>query len=259
MSAPRFRALGGQDAELPTAAVLDAIVADAAPRAGRALSRPRTIGVMVASVDGHATVQGRSGGLGGPADRAIFRGLRERADALLVGPTTLNRERYSTTLDPEQRQARIARGASPEPLMATITRSLALDDDLPLLFEEQVETVVYTESDERPAWQGERVDVVRLDAATPAAALADLHARGVEHVDCEGGPTLLAALAGDGLLDELVLTVSPLLVGIGSALGGPLPILHGDVGTEPLRLRLRGVWESDEMLFLHYHLPGSPA
>lgn len=254
MSDPAFRSFAAPDAEIAASGVLDAIVADRAPAAS---GRPRTIGVMVASVDGHATVEGRSGGLGGPADRAIFRGLRERADALLVGPSTLNRERYSTTLDPDQRAARVALGRTPEPLLATVSRSLAIERDLPLFHEDVLRVVVYTASDDRPEWDPERVDVVRLDDATPAAALRDLHERGVGHVNCEGGPTLLAGLVREGLLDELVVTVSPLLVGTDPALGELLPIVHGSVGDEPRPLRLRGVWRSDDMLFLHYHLGSS--
>ncbi len=259
MSDPAFRSFAAPDAESPAADVLDAIVADAAPGAGGPGStRPRTIGVMVASVDGHATVEGRSGGLGSPADRAIFRGLRERADALLVGPTTLNRERYSTTLDPDQRAARIAIGRTPEPLLVTVSRSLSIERDLPLFHEPVLRVVVYTESDAATDWDPARVDVVRLPEATPAAALDDLHRRDVGLVNCEGGPTLLAGLIRDGLLDELVLTVSPLLVGSDPTLGTLLPIVHGSVGDQPRQLALRGVWRSDDMLFLHYHL-GSPA
>lgn len=255
MTAPAFRSFAAPDVAVAASAVLDAIVADPAPDAGGPSSaRPRTIGVMVASVDGHATVEGRSGGLGSPADRAIFRGLRERADGLLVGPTTLNRERYSTTLDPDQRDARIALGRTPEPLLATVSRSLAIERDLPLFHEDVLRVVVYTASDERPDWDPARVDVVQLDDPTPAAALRDLRGRGLEHVNCEGGPTLLAGMVREGLLDELVLTVSPLLVGSDPALGTLLPIVHGSVGDEPRPLRLRGVWRSDDNLFLHYHL-----
>jgi len=254
VSDPTFRSFAAPDVSVPAADVLDAIVADAGPVPA---DRPRTIGVMVASVDGHATVDGRSGGLGNPADRAIFRGLRERADALLVGPTTLNRERYSTTLDPDQRERRVAAGRNPEPLLATVSRSLAIERDLPLFQEDVLRVAVYTASDEQPDWDPERVDVVRLDPATPATALRDLHDRGIAHVNCEGGPTLLAGLVRDGLLDELLLTVSPLLVGSDPTLGNLLPIVHGSVGDQPRSLELRGVWRSDDMLFLHYHLGSS--
>lgn len=256
MTGPAFRAFGGGDAT-SAAAVLDAIVADPAPAVA---GRPRTIGVMVTSVDGHAAVEGRSGKLGGPEDRAIFRGLRERADALLVGPGTLNRERYSTTLDAHQREARTAQGLPPEPLLATLSRGFTLDEDVPLLHEPLTRALIYTEAEPTYAVEEDHVEVVRLARATGAAALADLRARGVGTVNCEGGPSLLAALVREGVLDELLLTVSPKLAGGDDA----LTILRGALGDgEGPHLRdlaLRGVWRSGDVLFLHYHLvPGEPA
>lgn len=262
-AAPTFCALQAGDAS-DASAVLEAILADAAPTVA---GRPRTIGVMVASVDGHATLEGRSGGLGSPEDREVFRGLRSRADALLVGPGTLNHERYATVLDPPHRAARKARGQTPEPLVATVSRSFSLDQDVPLLHEPLGRTVVYTESTPPFTPDPERVEIARVLTATPATALTDLHRRGVRLVNCEGGPTLLAALVLDELLDELLLTVSPLLVG-GT---DPLTILRGAVSaagdpddpTEPgtpVPLTLRGVWRGGDALFLHYHLiPRSPA
>jgi riboflavin biosynthesis pyrimidine reductase len=214
--------------------------------------------VMVASVDGHAAVDGRSGGLGGSEDRLVFRGLRARADALLVGAGTLNAERYSTTLDPPHRAERAAAGRPAEPLLATITRSFALDEDVPLLHEPLTHAVVYTETAPPFAVDASHVDVVVLPDATPEAALRDLAGRGAAHVNCEGGPSLLAALARDGVLDELLLTVSPLLVGGDDA----LTMLRGELGRggEPLPMALRGVWRGGDVLFLHYHLKnGSPA
>ena len=71
-----------------------------------AAERPRVVAAMIGSLDGHATVDGRAGGLGNPADRAVLRELRAAADALLVGPGTLIAERYATVLDPDQRERR---------------------------------------------------------------------------------------------------------------------------------------------------------
>jgi riboflavin biosynthesis pyrimidine reductase len=257
VSTPSFRALGPGD-ELGVEALVDAVVADASDPAARdAAGRPRTIGVMVQSADGHVTVEGRSGGLGGPEDRAVFRARRARADGLLVGAGTLNGERYSTTLDPPHRASRLAQGLPAEPVLATVTRSFALDEDLPLLHEDLTQAVVYTETEPPFDLDGERVDVVRLDEATPAAALRDLASRGLRTVNCEGGPGLLAALVRDDLVDELVITLSPLLVGGEDA----LTMLRGDLGEDvPRELALRGVWRGGDVLFLHYHLThGSPA
>jgi 5-amino-6-(5-phosphoribosylamino)uracil reductase len=259
VTAPTFRALDGAGTGLPLQALLDAVVADPAPVADRPVPRPRTIGVMVQSVDGHVTVDGRSGGLGGPEDRAVFRGLRARADALLVGPGTLNGERYSTVLDPPHRAAREAAGLPPEPLVATVTRGFSLHEDLPLLHEPLTRVVVYTETEPPFAVDPDRVQVVRTASATPVVALEDLARRGVAHVNCEGGPSLLASLVAAGALDELLVTVSPLLVGGEDA----LTMLHGALGRGadgPLPMALRGVWRGGDVLFLHYHLKnGSPA
>jgi riboflavin biosynthesis pyrimidine reductase len=61
----------------------------------------------------------------------------------------------------------------------------------------------------------------------------------------------------DDLVDELVITLSPLLVGGEDA----LTMLRGDLGEDvPRELALRGVWRGGDVLFLHYHLThGSPA
>ena len=57
------------------------------------------------------------------------------------------------------------------------------------------------------------VEVVRLAECTPAAALADLRARGVRALLSEGGPTLFRGFLAAGLVDELFLTLTPLLTG----------------------------------------------
>ena len=46
-----------------------------------------------------------------------------------------------------------------------------------------------------------------------AVAVDDLRSRGYHRVLCEGGPTLLGSVVGHGVLDELCLTISPVLVG----------------------------------------------
>ena len=68
--------------------------------------RPRVVAAMIGAADGRATVDGRAGGLGSPADRSVLRELRTAADALLVGSATLIAEGYATLLDPPQQEAR---------------------------------------------------------------------------------------------------------------------------------------------------------
>ena len=79
---------------------------------------------MIGAADGRATVSGRAGGLGSPADRSVLRELRTRPTRCSSAPATLIAERYATVLDPPQQEARVARGLPREPLMATISRGL---------------------------------------------------------------------------------------------------------------------------------------
>jgi riboflavin biosynthesis pyrimidine reductase len=93
-----------------------------------------------------------------------------------------------------------------------------------------------------------------------AAALAELRARfDVRTLLCEGGPHLNAQLLGAGLVDELFLSLSPLLAGGDPAAGGEaLRILAGPELSPPVVLELRGVLEHDSGLFLRYGVRAAP-
>ena len=214
--------------------------------------RPRVVAAMVGSADGRATVGGRAGGLGSPADRDVLRELRTACDALLVGPGTLLAERYATVLDAHQQERRRERGLPAEPRVATISRrGDAALAEVPLFAEPGLRIEVYTEADPAPELgRGAQVGVHALapGTLTAGAALAHLHAElGVRTVLCEGGPTLLHGLLADGLVDDLVLTVAPLLVA-----GEGRAVLEGAVFDPPVALDLRGVLRGDGHLFLHY-------
>jgi riboflavin biosynthesis pyrimidine reductase len=71
---------------------------------------------------------------------------------------------------------------------------------------------------------------VELVPTDPVELVADLHARGLKRLLCEGGPSLLTTLLKAGLVDDLYLTVSPQLVGTGPYL------IHGLDAPHPLRL-----------------------
>ena len=62
------------------------------PAGGSGRSRVR--GNMVESVDGAAALDGRSGGLSGDADKAVFRILRSQADVVVAGSGTVTSEHY---------------------------------------------------------------------------------------------------------------------------------------------------------------------
>jgi riboflavin biosynthesis pyrimidine reductase len=218
-------------------------------------TRPRVAAAMITSADGRAAVQGRSVGLGHPADRALLRELRTAADAVLVGAATMAAERYATLLDPDQRASRAARGDAEHPLIVTVSRRLDLSVEIPVLHEPGVEVLVFTESDRPAPRVGGRLSVHRFAPGTLTlrGVLAALGERGVRGVACEGGPSLLRRLLAEGGLDDLLLTVAPLLVA-----GDAPSILEGSELTPPARLALREMHRADDHIFLHYEA-GRPA
>lgn len=204
---------------------------------------------MIASIDGRATVEGRSVKLGHPDDRALLRGVRAAADAVLAGTRTIATEGYANLLDPDERDRRVAAGRPPHPRVVTVSRDGSVTaGDAPVYAEGDVPVTVYTETATTIAGGGASVEAVALGAVAFPALLADLHARhGVTSVACEGGPGLLRELVAQGCLDELLLTVAPLLV----AGDGPTP-LSGDPLPGGTRMTLAGVHRADDHLFLHY-------
>jgi riboflavin biosynthesis pyrimidine reductase len=199
-------------------------------------ARPRVAAAMIGSLDGRAAVGGRSVGLGHPDDRALLRTLRASADVVLVGAATVRAERYAKLFDTRAR-----------PLVAIVTRSGDVPWEVGLFAEPDCRIAVYSDADMAvPAGVEAHVELRR--GAAPAAVLADLGRRdGAALVHCEGGPRLLRALAAAGVLDDLVLTLAPLLVA-GDAPGA----LAGPPLDPPLRLALAGLWRADDHLFLHY-------
>jgi riboflavin-specific deaminase-like protein len=214
--------------------------------------RPYTVVNFIASADGRAAFQGRSGPLGDDADRALFHGLRERADAVLAGTNTLKVERYGRLVkDPERRERRAEAGLAPDPLACAISRSGEIPTEIPLFEDPESRIVVFTPSKLDPSGCAARVDVVRLDPGelTLTTMLRRLRADyGVRALLCEGGPTMFGALLQEGLVDELFLTIAPKLVG-----GGMSPtISSGPELAELQELSLTWAHDHDGALYLRY-------
>lgn len=203
---------------------------------------------FVASTDGAVTVDGRSGGLGSAADRRVFGTLRELADVVLVGAGTVRAENYGGARRP-------TRGTTTPPPIAVVTGSAQLDPAARLFTDTRVAPIVLT----GPAAPADRLalladagaDVVVLDPLSPAAVLGELGRRGLYRVLCEGGPRLFGDLVAADLVDELCLTVAPVL-----AAGAAGRIAVGPPGTPPRSLRLVGVIEDDDVLLLRYARTG---
>jgi riboflavin biosynthesis pyrimidine reductase len=204
---------------------------------------------MISSLDGAISVQGRSGILGGAADRKVFSILRSLADVVLVGAGTVRAESYGPVrLDEGLRQVRVAGGRPPVPPIAIVTASGNLDWSSPFFTEAEVRPLVVTTAafDAGAAGGGEVADVVVAgsERVELAAALEVLGRLGHRSVLLEGGPALNADVARAGLLDELCLTVSPRLV----AGTGPR-VLAGPELAPPLAVGVVALLEEDGFLF----------
>lgn len=205
---------------------------------------------FVSSADGAVTLEEKSAGLSGPADKRVFGLLRDLADVVLVAAGTVRGEGYGyPEFGPRRRERRRRLGLAELPTFAIVSRSLELDLSSSLFIDAPVRTVVLSTGGVEPGAElGSAADVLAVPDL--AAGIGALRGRGLTRILCEGGPSLFAALVADGLVDELALTVSPLLAGPGPGrivAGSPHPAAHLD---------LRHVLEEDGNLFLRYAVRG---
>jgi len=219
----------------PATATAEEAVAALDLRARAGAGRPYVGLNMIATLDGRATIAGRTKALAGRADYELFHALRRGCDAILVGAQTVRVEGY---------------GASGQ-LVVVVSQSLDLPTDRALLSHPGNRVVVITRSTGTVPPCAARVDYIRTgDMGQALAALQAEH--GVRAVMCEGGPNLNATLLPAGLVDELFLALAPKLAG-GEA---PLTILSGPALDTPLDCELRSLLESEGYLFARYGIGG---
>jgi riboflavin biosynthesis pyrimidine reductase len=217
----------------------DEAYADAEWAARAPADRPYLVLNMILSADGHATVDGRSAGLATDrADRTVFLAQRERVDAVLAGIGTIAKERYGRLIpEPARRARRAAAGLAPDPLAVILSRSGRLPD-APVITDPEQPRVIYT---------GDDADV--------RSAMRDLRSRhGIRSLLCEGGPRLNRSLLAAGVVDELLLTCSPLLVG-----GPGHPAVEGDALDDVVSMDLVSILEHRGTLFLRYRIAAPSA
>jgi riboflavin biosynthesis pyrimidine reductase len=210
---------------------------------------------FVSTLDGRAALDGSTRPLGGAADLAMLLALRDVADAVLIGPGTVRAEGYARLVgEPERRAAREAAGLAADPAAVLISRRFDIPWEAGLFAAPSQRIIVYTSAGAvRDAPEvAAPVEVVALPECTPAAALADLRARGVRALLSEGGPTLFRGLIASHLVDELFLTLTPVLTGDERETA----ILSGGRLPAPVRSQLRWVLRAEQELFLRYAILG---
>lgn len=218
---------------------------------------------FVTSLDGVATLEAAGGA--GPtlrgrcdADRFVMGLLRTAADALLVGAGTVRAEgRHAFTaaaIDRERADVYRALGRG-EPRLVVVTAGGTLDPGARAL---RGGALVLTTDAGAARLRGRLpagCDVRSLgpDAPPAAAIVQAVRAEGHRRLLTEGGPTLVARLAAEGVLDELFLTLSPVLAGRRAG-DGRLGLLEGVelLPDDGRWARLRSLRAAGSHLFLRY-------
>lgn len=210
---------------------------------------------MVSTLDGAAQHDGRSHPISNDTDMRIFGTLRAVADVVVVGAETVRQEGYRPARAREAfAERRAAAGQTVAPAIAVVSASLALDFSLPLFTSPLVPTLVVTgaaaPADRVAAAEKAGAVVVVAGEGTavePERVAPALAGRGLTRLLTEGGPRLLGQFVAAGALDELCLTVSPMLTA-----GDAQRIAWGSAVAVPDRFVLASVLEEAGFLFTRY-------
>jgi riboflavin biosynthesis pyrimidine reductase len=211
--------------------------------------RPWVMANFVSTIDGAAAFDGGSTAINDEDDKAMFAAMRAVPDFIVVGAGTVRAEDYGpTSLDERRRQARLDARLEEAPHLVIVTKSLDLDPGARVFGDPEHRVTILTDQeapDDRFAELSEVADVVRLNS-TGAEDIIH-YMRMARVILCEGGPSLWGLFIAAGLVDEMALTVSPMLVA-----GRATRVSAGPVRDEPLDMRLDRVVYGDRSLFLRY-------
>jgi riboflavin biosynthesis pyrimidine reductase len=186
---------------------------------------------FVATIDGAAYAEdGRSGSLGGDIDTRVFHVLRSLADVIVVGAGTARTEGYGPTDRP----------------IAVVSRSLDIPDRL-VVPGQVVITTADAPADSLHRLRGS-VDVIAVGEQHVdwVAVLEEFARRGWQHVMCEGGPSLHGELIGLDLVDEVCLTIAPVLA------AGDAPRIAHDPRAEDRPMALGHALDVDGVLLTRW-------
>jgi riboflavin-specific deaminase-like protein len=206
--------------------------------------RPFVATNFAVTVDGRATIGGKSGPIGSDTDTKMLVGLRTRFDAVMIGAGTMRVERYGRLDLPNT------------PLMVLVSGRLDLPWDAPLFTESGERVLVFTASEAEPPETAASVQVVRHEGQVDlVAALRHLREEhGVRALLSEGGPHLHSQLWAAGLVDDLFLTIAPRMTGADAP-----RILEGRPLPDTTELELAWLLEDDGELFARYRHRSSSA
>jgi 5-amino-6-(5-phosphoribosylamino)uracil reductase len=226
--------------------------------------RPLMVVVLAMSADGKIADRGRSHPTFGSAHD--FDHLEQQvaaADAVLFGSTTLKAGGTAMrVINPDRIAQRVKAGKPEQPIQIVCTRTADLDPNLPF-FRQPIPRYLLTTVAGAQHWQGRPEFDRVLSAETEnqqtenqqvdwSQSLAQLYQDGVQQIAVLGGGEIVAALLEMDLLDELHLTVCPILLG---GITAPTPVAGaGFLQAQAPRLALLSMKQIESELFLHYRV-----
>ena len=192
-------------------------------------ARPFVSATFAMTVDGKTTTRSFA-----PVDftsredkQHLFR-QRARADAVLLGHTTLERDNVRLGVSEDLRQQRIKRGQTSAPVRVIVSNEGRINADLKIFQWELSPILIFSTKrmprDVREALAGKATLHLTNQRTVDLAGMLGILRRDykVRRVACEGGPTLFRSMLEHGLIDELSLTIAPYLFG-----GSEAPTLTG--------------------------------
>ena len=215
---------------------------------------------FIASIDGAATHNGVSGPLNNALDKQVFTLLRMLSDVVIVGAGTVRDEGYgSLRVADAAVEWRVANGLPEHPVFAIVTSRAGMAPDSAIFSDAPVRPIIATHAlAPDPAadpYRAQRLAALELaadvlvcgdTAVNPCALVDGLVERGLPQMLSEGGPHLLGSFIEADVVDELDLTVAPVLEG-----GDAMRITTGHA-QRTRQMRLAHALTSEDMLFLRY-------
>lgn len=221
--------------------------------------RPKTTVILAMSADGKISDSLRSPLLfGSPADKTHLEQQVAAADAVITGAGTFRvKDTAMRVVDPAKINQREQSGKPPQPVQIVASATGNLPRHIPL-FQQPVPRWLLTTRAGAELWYNDSGFDKILVSETPTGsvdwhdAFQQIATLGIKKLAILGGGNLVASLLAEDLIDELWLTVCPLLIGGTNA---PTPVDGSGFTTQTApRLELLEVKTIDAEVFLHYRL-----
>lgn len=206
---------------------------------------------MVSSIDGAISIKGKAIELSSDIDRVVFHSLRSFTDLVLVGAGTMRIEEYKpVSLTIEEQSKRIERNQKAIPPIAVVTRSGEFNFTTDFFSKAVTKPIIITtEIGARVAQNNGLADIIICGKSQVDLnfAIKELNLLGYKNILCEGGPSLNADLLKENLVDELCLTINPILVQ-----GDGKRIFDGPIIDTPKSFKISNIFTQNDQLFFRY-------